>query len=173
MAAPDLTIDTTSRDGTELLGESLAPLLHAGDVLVLSGDLGAGKTQLTKGIAKGLGVAEPITSPTFNLLLVHLGRLPLYHFDLYRLERAEELEDLDYWGTLEADGVAVVEWGDRFAEALPADGLVVSIHITDDESRRLEIRALGERARELVAAWVGPAGDVEGATVVGVAGGAR
>ena len=90
-------------------------------MVVLSGDLGAGKTQLTKGLAAGLGVVEPVTSPTFNILLVHEGRIPLYHFDLYRLEFAEQLDDLDYWGTLEADGVSVVEWGDRFAEAIPEE----------------------------------------------------
>ena len=158
-------IDTSSRDATEALGEALAPLLSAGDVLVLSGDLGAGKTQLTKGIALGLGVGEPVTSPTFNLLLVHEGRLPLYHFDLYRLESAEQLEDLDYWGTLEADGVSVVEWGDRFPDALPLDGVTVRIHITDDESRRLELEPIGARGAALASAWVTVAEGVAGACV--------
>ena len=121
---------------------------------LLSGDLGAGKTQLTKGLAAGLGVAEPVTSPTFNILLVHQGRLPLYHFDLYRLERAEQLEDLDFCGTLEADGVSVVEWGDRFAEALPADGLVVShAASTGDDERGLEVRAARPRGERLALAW--------------------
>jgi tRNA threonylcarbamoyladenosine biosynthesis protein TsaE len=158
--------DTVSRDATEALGEALAPLLAAGDVLVLSGDLGAGKTQLTKGIARGLGVEEPVTSPTFNLLLVHEGRIPLYHFDLYRLEIAEQLEDLDYWGTLEADGVSVVEWGDRFADAIPADGVTVRIHITDDDARRLQLEPLGARGEALAAAWVAAAAGVAGASVV-------
>ena len=108
------SIHTESPLATRSCGAAVAPLLRAGDVLLLCGDLGAGKTQLTKGIAEGLGVAEPVTSPTFNILLVHEGRIPLYHFDLYRLERAEQLEDIDYWGTLEGDGVSVVEWGDRF-----------------------------------------------------------
>ncbi|MDR3686023.1 MAG: tRNA (adenosine(37)-N6)-threonylcarbamoyltransferase complex ATPase subunit type 1 TsaE [Coriobacteriia bacterium] len=148
-----VAFDTTSRDATEALGEALAPQLSAGDVLILSGDLGAGKTQLTKGIARGLGVAEPVTSPTFNLLLVHEGRLPLYHFDLYRLETGDQLEDLDYWGTLEADGVSVVEWGDRFGDSMPADGLIVSILITDDDARTLVLKPLGERGASLSAAW--------------------
>ena len=120
--AATFTLVTCGQEETEGLGEVLAPLLRAGDVLLLSGDLGAGKTQLVKGIARGLGVSEPITSPTFNILLVHPGRLPLYHFDLYRLEFAEQLEDVDYWATLEADGVSAVEWGDRFADAMPLDG---------------------------------------------------
>ena len=104
---------------------ALAPLLVAGDVVLLSGDLGAGKTQLTKGVAEGLGVAEPVTSPTFNILLVHQGRLPLYHFDLYRLERADELEDLDYYATLEADGVCRRRVGRPLRRGgAPLDGLV-------------------------------------------------
>ena len=145
---------TVGETATQACGEALAPLLVAGDVLVLSGDLGAGKTQLTKGVASGLGVEEPVTSPTFNILLVHEGRIPLYHFDLYRLETAEQLEDLDYWGTLEADGVSVVEWGDRFSRALPEDGLLVRIHITADEERALELEPLGPRGRVLAEAWV-------------------
>jgi len=161
--AAALAFETTSRDATEALGEALAPQLRAGDVLILSGDLGAGKTQLTKGIARGLGVAEPVTSPTFNLLLVHEGRVPLYHFDLYRLEFAEQLEDLDYWGTLEADGVSVVEWGDRFPDSMPADGLTVTIQITDDDARTIVLEPLGERGASLAAAWMTAAGDIPGA----------
>lgn len=159
-------IDSAGPSATEALGEVLAPLLCAGDVLILSGDLAAGKTQLTKGIARGLGVAEPVTSPTFNILLAHEGRLPLYHFDLYRLETAEQLEDLDYWGTLEADGVGVVEWGDRFADALPIDGVVVRIAITGDDTRRLELSALGARGAELISGWARAAVEVGGATLV-------
>jgi len=157
-------LTSASQQATEALGEVVAPLLALGDVLVLTGDLGAGKTQLAKGIARGLGVAEPVTSPTFNLLLVHPGRLPLYHFDLYRLERADELEDLDYWGTLEADGVSLVEWGDRFAEAMPPDGVLVRIAIIGDEERELALTPLGERGSELVGAWVEAARDVAGVT---------
>jgi tRNA threonylcarbamoyladenosine biosynthesis protein TsaE len=133
---------------------ALAGLVAAGDVIVLSGDLGAGKTQLTKGLAVGLGVVESVTSPTFNILLVHEGRIPLYHFDLYRLETAEQLDDLDYWGTLEADGVSVVEWGDRFAEAVPDQGVVVRILITGDDCRALEIEGRGVRGEMLASAWV-------------------
>lgn len=159
-------IETASQPATGALGGVLAPLLGAGDVIILSGDLGAGKTQLTKGIARGLGVAEPVTSPTFNILLVHEGRLPLYHFDLYRLEKAEQLEDLDYWGTLEADGIGVIEWGDRFADALPADGVVVRIAITGDDTRSLELSALGARGAELISEWARAVEGVPGASLV-------
>lgn len=123
-------------------------------MLLLAGDLGAGKTQLAKGIGEGLGIAEPVTSPTFNILVVHEGRLPLYHFDLYRLERADDLEDLDYFGTLEADGVSVVEWGDRFPDALPRAYVAVELHITGDETRSIDIVGLGERGEMLARAWV-------------------
>ncbi len=150
-------------DDTMRCGRVLGHLVRPGDVVLLSGDLGAGKTQLTKGIAQGLSVAEPVTSPTFNILLVHQGRIPLYHFDLYRLERAEELEDLDYYATLEADGVAVVEWGDRFAEAAPAQGLSISIVIEDDETRRVELAPIGERGEELAAAWLSACAEGEAA----------
>lgn len=141
-------------------GEALAHLLEPGDVLLLSGDLGAGKTQLTKGIARGLGVVEPVTSPTFNILLVHEGRLTLNHFDLYRLDEANQLQDIDYFGTVEGDGVSVVEWGDRFAEARPAAGLAIEFHIVGDEVRTVQVRPLGERGERLAAAWVAALGEV-------------
>ncbi len=150
---PDLTLHTEGDVATEALGEALSPLLEAGDVVLLAGDLGAGKTQLTKGIARGLGTSDPVTSPTFNMMLVHDGRLPLYHFDLYRLDAASQLEDLDYAATLEADGVSVVEWGDRFAEARPADGLLVRIFIEGDEQRLFALHALGDRGRQLTVGW--------------------
>jgi len=142
-------ITTDSEAATQAVGHALAPFVSAGDVIALTGDLGAGKTQFTKGLALGLGVAEPVTSPTFNILLVHEGRIPLYHFDLYRLTNAAELEDLDYWGTLEADGVSVVEWGDRFAEALPRDCVIIRLLVTGDESRELEIEPRGGRYSEV------------------------
>lgn len=148
-----MTVETENDAETRRAGEELAYLLCAGDVVVLSGDLGAGKTQLTKGIALGLDVSEPVTSPTFNILLVHEGRLPLYHFDLYRLDSAEQLEDLDYFGTLEADGVSVVEWGDRFAVAMPEDHLLVTIRITGDEERCLHIVGVGARSARLAQEW--------------------
>jgi len=135
------------------IGSVLAPLLLPGDVILLSGDLGAGKTQLTKGVALGLGVADPVTSPTFNILLVHEGRIPLYHFDLYRLERASELEDLDYFATLEADGVSIVEWGDKFSDATPAQSLGIEILIEGDDDRRLELTPKGVRGDALAADW--------------------
>lgn len=136
-------------------GMALAPLLRSGDVIALSGDLGAGKTQLVKGVARGLGVDGPVTSPTFNLLLVHPGELPLYHFDLYRLERASDLEEIDFYAVLEGDGVSMIEWGDRFPDSLPADHLLVTIHRTGADARAFELKGTGARSNALASAWMG------------------
>lgn len=145
---------TLSAEETERVGRLLGPLLAPGDVIALAGDLGAGKTHLVQGVARALGVDEPVTSPTFNLLLVHPGPLPLYHFDLYRLERETELEDIDFYETLEADGVSMIEWGDRFESALPADTLLVIIHRVSETGRRFELRWGGPRSETLGEAWI-------------------
>ncbi len=144
---------TSDEAGTRALGAALGAVVGPGDVVLLSGDLGAGKTVLAKGLAASLGVAEPVTSPTFNILLVHEGRIPLYHFDLYRLERADMLEDVDYFGTIESEGVSLVEWGDRFDEAAPAQCLRVTISIEGDMVRRIHVESSGPRGEALLAAW--------------------
>ena len=149
-----LTFVTRSPGETARAGEVLAPLLRACDVLALAGDLGAGKTCLVQGAARGLGVEEPVTSPTFNLLLVHPGRLPLCHVDLYRLERAEELEDIGFFEALESGAACMIEWGDRFPEALPADHVSVVIHRAAGDARRFDLVGHGPRSAELAAAWV-------------------
>ncbi len=158
---------TDSERATEQLGEELGGLALPGDVVLLSGDLGAGKTHLTKGIARGLGVTEEITSPTFNLVLVHEGRMPLYHVDLYRLDRADQLEDIGYFDALEGGGIAVVEWGDRFADARPADVVEVRLEIEGDEARVLRVAARGDRGDALACAWGLSARTVRGVSVEG------
>ncbi len=145
---------TAGEAATVRSGELLGPLLRAGDVVALAGDLGAGKTQLVKGVARALGVGDAVTSPTFNLLLVHPGSLPLYHFDLYRLEREEDLEEIGFYETVEGDGVSMIEWGDRFPASLPNDRLLVTIHRTGDDERRFELHPSGARATALAAAWL-------------------
>lgn len=157
---PELSLVSESEEQTRALGAALGRCAHPGDIVLLCGDLGAGKTALTKGIAAGLGVEEPVTSPTFNILLVHEGRIPLYHMDLYRLDREEQLEDIDYFGTLEADGISVVEWGDRFPGADPENRVLVTISITGDASRAITIDPRGERGAELAAAWIAAAGQL-------------
>ncbi len=148
-----LVLCTASEAETIELGHRLAPLLAPGDVVSLTGDLGAGKTALVKGIAAGLGVVEPVVSPTFNILLVHAGRLTLNHFDLYRLDSAEQLEDVDFFGTLESGGVSVVEWGERFPGTLPTDHLAASLRITADEERELSLSPGAARSEALARQW--------------------
>ena len=119
---------TNSQAETIAVGEALGAELEAGDVLVLTGDLGAGKTQLTKGIAAALGCEGDVTSPTFTIEMVYEGgRLPLYHFDLYRLDGPEQLEDIGLFDVLGGDGVCVIEWGEQFADEL---GDYVSVRVS-------------------------------------------
>ena len=149
------SLSSGSPADTRAAAVALAGLLEPGDVVTLCGDLGAGKTAFVQGVAEGLGVSGPVVSPTFNILVVHPGRLALNHFDLYRLDRIDELEDVDFFGTLEAGGVSFVEWGDRFPRALPADRLEISIAIVGGDERRLDVRGSGDRGSPLAAAWLG------------------
>lgn len=145
---------TTSADMTKRLAALLAPHLRAGDVVVLSGGLGAGKTQFVQGVAAGLGVRERPTSPTFNILLAYSApRLFLYHFDLYRLDSQEQLEDIAYYETLEGDGVSFIEWGEKFPGALGDDYATISIDIDNQANRCLRMYAQGSRAHELLCLW--------------------
>ena len=147
---------SSSPEQTEELGRVLGTLLLPGDVVLLTGELGAGKTQLTKGIARSLGVERPITSPTFNLIYEYLDALGertlLRHFDLYRLEQAQELDDIDYFGLLEDRVVSVVEWGDKFPQALPLDYLLIAFafEAEDENARQLRFEAVGRRSQELL-----------------------
>ena len=126
---------SNSAEETRAYGERLGALLQEGDVLVLTGDLGAGKTQLTKGIAAAMGVADDVTSPTFALEAVHEGaEMPLYHFDLYRLTSADELGDAGVWDVLGGDGVCVIEWGEQFAEELGEERLDVYVTRLETEA---------------------------------------
>lgn len=111
-----------SAEATKWLGECLGEALQADDVVILSGDLGAGKTCFTKGVSRALGDSRPVVSPTFTLMSVHdQGRLVLYHFDLYRLDGPEQLEDVGVFDALEAGGACLIEWGKAYADEL-ADG---------------------------------------------------
>jgi tRNA threonylcarbamoyladenosine biosynthesis protein TsaE len=146
-------IITSSAPETRLAGSCLAECLQAGDVVLLTGDLGAGKTVLAKGVAQGLGIEAPVTSPTFNILLVYRGRLVLNHFDLYRLDDPQQLTDVDYYGTLESGGVSLVEWGDRFPASVPAEHLVVALTISGDTARDILCTAHGSRSGSLLRCW--------------------
>lgn len=149
---------TSATDETIALGERLGQALQAGDTLVLTGDLGAGKTQLTKGIARGMGVDDDVTSPTFNILMVYEGSsMPLYHFDLYRLDDPDQLEDIGFYDVLEGDGACVIEWGEQFADEIGPERLEVYLTRLDDRvaageepPREVRLVAHGERAEELL-----------------------
>ena len=134
-----LTLESRSAAETRALGERLASHLHPGDVVLLEGQLGAGKSELTRGIAKGLGVTETVTSPSFTILNVYeSGRCPLYHFDWYRLEDAEELYELGLDEYLGGDGIAVVEWPERCPDAVPEKLIRIRLEATDDDKRLIE-----------------------------------
>jgi len=130
-------IKLDSEDATRTLGLEIADALEPGDVVALIGDLGTGKTALTKYIAEGLGVKEEISSPTFTIIREYKsGRLPLYHFDVYRLGSGEELLDTGAEELIGGDGACVIEWADTVADVLPADSLVVSLGYGDSENER-------------------------------------
>lgn len=121
---------------TEKLGYKLGKSLKSGDILCLLGDLGAGKTALTKAIAKGLGIDDYVTSPTFTIINEYNGRLPLYHFDVYRLTSIEELYDLGYEEYFYSNGITIIEWADKIEEVLPEDTINIHINRTLNQNER-------------------------------------
>jgi tRNA threonylcarbamoyladenosine biosynthesis protein TsaE len=141
--ASERQITTTSAEETRALGVSLGAVAGAGDVICLWGDLGAGKTQLAKGVGAGLGIEATINSPSFILMAEYPGRLRLFHVDLYRLEGADQAITGGLLDERQADGVTVIEWPERLADALPADRLDVLFEGLGDEPRRITIRASG------------------------------
>lgn len=129
---------TEAPEETRAYGNLLAKSLQAGDVVLLVGDLGAGKSELTRGIAKGLGVTETVTSPTFTILNVYeSGKIPLYHFDWYRLQDTDELYDMGMDEYLGGDGIAVVEWPERCEDAIPGKHLIVRINTINENTREI------------------------------------
>ena len=139
---------TNSPAETEAVGEMLAKRLHPGTVLAYTGDLGAGKTAFTRGLARGLGYREPVTSPTYTIVNEYLGgRLPLFHFDMYRLGSAEDLWDIGWEDYLDRGGVCAVEWSENVTEAME-NAIWVRIEKTGEESRRITIEG-GESLADL------------------------
>lgn len=140
-----LEVATSSPDGTRAVARAVAGLVRAGDLLVLAGDLGAGKTAFTQGLGDALGVTERITSPTFTLAQRYRGTdLTLHHLDVYRLSGPEEAADLDIAELLDDEAVTVVEWGDTIRPALPADLLEVRFTFGEgDDDRTVTLAAVG------------------------------
>ncbi len=148
-----IELASSSEEETRALGERLGRHLRRGDVVLLSGDLGSGKTCLTQGIGRGLGCRGQVNSPSFVLMNEYAGREVLYHVDLYRIEDVEELDELGLWDYAEK-GVLVIEWPERGAELLPGDGLIIELRPGEQgpRTRRLRFIARGARGRELVEA---------------------
>ena len=139
-------------EATRALAAGLARAARPGDVLALSGELGAGKTQFAKGFGEGLGVVATITSPSFVLMAEYVGRLPLFHLDLYRLADAVDAFAGGLIDDRQAAGVTLIEWPERLGAALPGDHLAVRIEGSADEPRRIELRASGSAARHYIEA---------------------
>lgn len=137
---------------TETFGFSLARLLLPGDFIALHGDLGSGKTKFASGIAKGLGVdrAVPVTSPTYTLLNIYQGRIPLYHFDLYRLQGDDDVVDLGFTEYFSGGGVSVVEWPERLIEELPPARLEIFLSYVAENARAVELVPFSPRFEKLI-----------------------
>ncbi|PEC81816.1 tRNA (adenosine(37)-N6)-threonylcarbamoyltransferase complex ATPase subunit type 1 TsaE [Bacillus cereus] len=136
-------ITTKSSEETQRLSEKLGELVGAQDVIILEGDLGAGKTTFTKGLAKGLGVKRVVNSPTFNIIKEYKGRLPLYHMDVYRL--AESEEDLGFDEYFYGGGITVVEWAHLIEAYLPNEKLQISLFHAGDDTRKIVLEPIGDR----------------------------
>lgn len=154
-------LEARTAEDTRAIGAALAPLLQPGDALALTGELGAGKTTLVQGLARGLGFTGPVVSPTFTLVREYRGRLTVYHVDVYRLERVQDVIDLGFEEMLDGDGVLVVEWGDVVEGLLPPEHLLVELTTPGpDERRRIELAGIGaswaarwERLEQALEPW--------------------
>ena len=145
-----LELTSHSPDETQQLGRRIGELAMPGDIFLLVGSLGAGKTCLTQGIAWGLDIKEYTLSPSFVLIRELRGRLPLYHIDLYRLDRIEEIADLGLDDYLYGNGVCVIEWAEKGLSILPPEHLLIQISYLDDTERLFQLKPSGRRYLEMV-----------------------
>ena len=146
------TVITKSEVDTRSLGKRLGRVMCKGDIVALCGELGSGKTVLTKGIAEGLDVkgAGYVNSPSFIILKEYKGRLPLYHFDIYRLDEASDFLTVDYAGFFYGDGVTVIEWADRIERLLPEEFLKIEMTVIGECERKIDIRPQGKRYKKMI-----------------------
>ncbi len=142
-----MKITINSIEDTERLAQTIATLVTRGDVLLLHGDLGAGKTTFSQFFGKALGIEQKITSPTFNIIKSYEGKLPFHHMDCYRLEGAED--DLGFDEYFYGDGVTIVEWPEMIEEFLPEDYIELNLKYIEDSKREIEIQAMGSRGNRL------------------------
>ncbi len=149
-----LTLVTKAPRETRKLGRILGKVLRSGEVVALSGELGAGKTCLAQGIARGLGVSDKyeVTSPTFTLINEYPGRTKLYHMDLYRLVGIGDLEDTGYEEVLLGKGIVVVEWAEKIRERLPQEALLISIEYLGEQERKITISGSAAEKEQLIGA---------------------
>ena len=147
MATRTIRARTTSPDQTAALAATLAERATSGDLILLCGDLGAGKTAFAKGFGAALGIDEPIVSPTFTLVREYRGRMKLYHLDVYRLTDVTEAADLGLGEILDDDAVTLIEWGEQILSALPADYLEIRLELGDDadDERLFLLSTVGRR----------------------------
>ncbi len=147
-----MTIDLPDLAATEAFGRRLASLLFPGAVVALIGPLGAGKTHLARAVAVGLGVIDGrvVTSPTFVLIQEYVGRMPVYHFDVYRLRGNGDFSDLGVHEYFEGDGVCLVEWADRAAGVMPAEQLRIELAVVGETARRAMVQGIGRQYEALV-----------------------
>ncbi len=143
-------IKVLNEQDTRKLGIKLGRLLSMGDVLALIGDLGTGKTSFTKGLGQGMGIREDITSPTFTLVQEYDGPLPLYHFDVYRIDHIRQMEDIPYDEYFYGDGVCVIEWAEIIKEILPEERLDIHISYLGDEEREICFRPRNEYYNKII-----------------------
>lgn len=139
-----------SAEETQRLGRLLGEQAWPGEVVLLVGELGSGKTCLAQGVARGLGITEPVLSPSFVILRQYSGRLPLYHIDLYRIERPEEVADLGLDDYLYGDGVSLVEWAERGMALFPPQHLLIELEFVAETERRLRLHPRDGRYWEAV-----------------------
>lgn len=145
-----ITLHTNSPEETINLGKRIGTLLKGGEVLALIGDLAAGKTTFTKGIAEGLGLDDDIHSPTFTLVHEHIGDQTLYHIDLYRLEGQAEMDSIGLDDYIYSRGVAVIEWADRLDEELPEDTLYITITANGETGRCILVETASKRLHDAI-----------------------
>ena len=145
-----LQLASHSPEQTQRLGTFLGKLAQSGDVFLLSGNLGSGKTCLTQGIARGLDIKEYTPSPSFVLVREYYGKLPLYHMDLYRLDRSEEIADLGLNEYFYGNGVCVVEWAEKGITILPQENLLIKLSYLSDTERSLGFEPKGNRYSQLL-----------------------
>ncbi len=146
-----MKIISDSERRTLEIGKAVAKNLHKGDIVCLMGDLGSGKTVFAKGIASALGVDKhEVLSPTFVLIRQYVGKIPIYHFDLYRLDNPEDILNLGYEEYLYNEGIAVIEWADKLGGLLPQEFLKIELKVTGEKKRQLNISAQGAKYNKLL-----------------------